>query len=347
MHTWTASAHCARHFRTLVRQSGSDSPRFDALPGLAPRDLGDDLIRVPMASVVALCEQLIVDASGPHVALRAADAAPVGAFGLWDYLATCGPDLRTTIATAVDYLHLVGDADTRIQGSENGSLYTIRQSVTVDTPDVAEAFDLMALAIFLRRAREASRAPLVPLKLTLTHRAPTRIRRHAEHFGTRNIEFGAEANTVTLLLDDVVRTLPGSQPGLDRVLRDHADRTLAATRTVPTGHDRFTAALEAAFRDDEVSLDRVAQRLGTSGRTLQRRLAALGTSWRAEVEAARERQALALLRDTDLPLRDVAAKLGYTDARTLRRAMLRWQSTTPSALRARGRDGGQSSSSQR
>lgn len=330
------SAHCARFFRALVRNSGGDSARFDELPGLSSKDLDNDLIRVPTASAVALWEQLVVAGSGPFVALRLTDAAEIGTFGVWDYLSTCGPDLRTAFATAAEYLRVVGDADTRIQGIEDGSLYTLRQSVGVDVPDVAEAFDLMTLAVFLRRAGEATKRPLVPLKVTLSHRAPARFRRHAEHFGTRNIEFEAAENSVAFLLDDVLRPLPGFQPGLDQVLRGCADQVLARSRAVPTWHEDFRAALDSALRDNAVGLDQVAARLSTSRRTLQRRLSAHGTSWRGEVEAAREQRALSLLRETDLPQRAIATRLGYTDARTLRRAVRRWQGATPSALRAGG-----------
>ncbi|WP_439678625.1 AraC family transcriptional regulator ligand-binding domain-containing protein [Embleya sp. MST-111070] len=334
MHEWTVSAHCARFFRALVRDSGGDSARFDELPGLSSEDLGDDLIRVPTASAVALWEQLLVAGSGPFVALRLTDAADIGTFGIWDYLSTCGPDLRTAFATAAEYLRVVGDADTRIEGIEDGSLYTLRQSVGVDVPDVAEAFDLMALAVFLRRASEATKTPLVPLKVTLAHRAPTGVRRHAEHFGTRNIEFEAAANSVTFRLDDVRRPLPGFQPGLDQFLRGCADRIMATSRATPTWQERFRAALDSAFRGDTVALDQVAARLHLSGRSLQRRLSAHGTTWRGEVAAAREERALRLLRETDLPQQAIASRVGYTDARTLRRAMRRWRGETPEALRA-------------
>ncbi|WP_411156439.1 helix-turn-helix domain-containing protein [Nocardia cyriacigeorgica] len=68
---------------------------------------------------------------------------------------------------------------------------------------------------------------------------------------------------------------------------------------------------------------------------LQRRLAEQGTTWRAEVQAARRDRAIKLLRDTDLPLGTVAARLGYSDTRTLRRSVNHWLDATPATLRYR------------
>lgn len=60
-----------------------------------------------------------------------------------------------------------------------------------------------------------------------------------------------------------------------------------------------------------------------SVRTLQRRLAEEGTSWRAEIDAARNKRAAQLLQQgTTADL--TAAQVGYSGSRALRRALRRW-----------------------
>jgi AraC-like DNA-binding protein len=68
----------------------------------------------------------------------------------------------------------------------------------------------------------------------------------------------------------------------------------------------------------------VAARLAMSPRTLQRRLRDAGTSWRDELEDVRGRSARRLLEDGGLTRASVARRLGYSDARSLRRALRRW-----------------------
>jgi hypothetical protein len=70
-------------------------------------------------------------------------------------------------------------------------------------------------------------------------------------------------------------------------------------------------------------------------RTLNRRLAACGTTFQTLVEEARFGLARQLLEDTDLPLAQIAATLGYADASAFSRAFRRWSGTAPSRWRAK------------
>ena len=81
----------------------------------------------------------------------------------------------------------------------------------------------------------------------------------------------------------------------------------------------------------------VAAALGRSVRTLQRALAAAGTSHRAEQAAARLGTALAGIRDSDAPLTAIALDAGYASVQHMGRAVRAATGRSPSALRmARG-----------
>ncbi|HEV8463300.1 MAG TPA: AraC family transcriptional regulator [Gaiellaceae bacterium] len=81
--------------------------------------------------------------------------------------------------------------------------------------------------------------------------------------------------------------------------------------------------LSAELGRPALSLREAARTLAVSPRTLQRRLADEGTSWRAEIDAARKERAAQLLArgaTTDL----AAVRVGYSGSRALRRALHRW-----------------------
>lgn len=84
----------------------------------------------------------------------------------------------------------------------------------------------------------------------------------------------------------------------------------------------------------EHRLDRIAQRLGCSARTLNRRLQAEDSSFRLLSDRERQRRAHLLLTQTQQDMKAVAASLGYTDAANLRRSCYRWFGVPPSVLRA-------------
>jgi hypothetical protein len=60
-----------------------------------------------------------------------------------------------------------------------------------------------------------------------------------------------------------------------------------------------------------------------SPRTLQRRLAEHGTTWRAELDAVR-RELAARAAPAAMPRDALASQLGFASARSLRRARRRW-----------------------
>jgi AraC-like DNA-binding protein len=107
------------------------------------------------------------------------------------------------------------------------------------------------------------------------------------------------------------------------------------------------AAVGEAVRDG-LALDRhdlafVTQRLHMSPRVLQRRIAALGTSFRAIRDGVRFELALSLVAHGDAPIGEIAGRLGYAETAAFSRAFTRRFRQSPRAARraasasARGR----------
>lgn len=83
------------------------------------------------------------------------------------------------------------------------------------------------------------------------------------------------------------------------------------------------------------TLEQVAAQLRCSSRTVIRRLRATGTTYQAETEHALKSHATRLLADHGNRVQDVAARLGYADAASFRKAFRRWFGSTPADWRAR------------
>lgn len=91
----------------------------------------------------------------------------------------------------------------------------------------------------------------------------------------------------------------------------------------------------AADLSDGKRFAAAARQLHLSPRTLHRRLAAEGTSYRALREALRRERAMQLLEDTRLGVADVAAALGYSEPSAFYRAFIGWTGQAPSVYRKR------------
>ncbi|WP_433242585.1 AraC family transcriptional regulator ligand-binding domain-containing protein [Streptosporangium sp. CA-135522] len=325
----------ARMLLRTLSHAGMDPAGFVHLPDLQPDVLADDLARPSTPTLVSLWEQLVTHELGTAVGVNAAALAPLGTYGVWDYLFTTGPNLIASASRALGYLELLGDPSTeRIETIEDGRLFVIRHHTGPAVPDVVEAIEIFAQMLWLRRAREATGRPIVPARVTFRHRPPRAHTYLVEAFGTTSIDYDAPCNSLTFLDDDARAPLPMSQPGIEHVLVRHADQVLAASKPILDWLGTFRLALDTTLAEDcAPTLDRVAQRLAISPRTLQRRLGEHGTSWREEIETVRQAQALKLIRDTDLPMQAIAARLGYSDVRAMRRAVHRWHGHPPHTLR--------------
>ena len=82
-----------------------------------------------------------------------------------------------------------------------------------------------------------------------------------------------------------------------------------------------------------VSVGRIAGRLGTSTRTLQRQLAQQGISLRAMVVESRMQIARVLLRMTDLDVQEISVRAGYSTPSSFARAFVRWSGCSPQTFR--------------
>lgn len=336
MHEGSNNVGIARMLIKALSCAGMDPKAFAHLPDMRPEVLADDRCRVSSATIFSMWEQLTTGDLGSAVGVEAATLVPVGHFGVWDYLFITGENLIGSTRHALDRLNLVSDPETCFTKTiEDGSLLTLRYHTAHHAAEVVEAVEIFGLATLLRRAREATGRPVVPAQVAFRHPPSRRHARLVEAFGTANIVYDAPDNSLTFLEDDARAPLTTSPPGLQHLLLAHADMVCAASKPVVDWMSMFRFALDMAFTQGGApTLTGLAQRLLMSPRSLQRRLAEHGTTWREEIEAARRERALALLRDTDLPLGGVAARLGYSDARTLRRSVNRWLGHAPDALRS-------------
>lgn len=83
-----------------------------------------------------------------------------------------------------------------------------------------------------------------------------------------------------------------------------------------------------------VRIKNIAHYLGTSERTLQRRLAEEGVSLQALQEEVRRNLATRMLQQEDLQMREIAWRLGYSDPGSFFRSFKRWYGSTPAQFRA-------------
>jgi AraC-like DNA-binding protein len=95
--------------------------------------------------------------------------------------------------------------------------------------------------------------------------------------------------------------------------------------------------LQSAVLTEQGSADQVASIFSMHSRTLHRRLAESGTSFRKLLDECRFTIACQMLTDTDVNVGRITEMLSYADSSAFTRAFRRWSGTTPAQWRVRSR----------
>lgn len=314
--------------------AGLERSRLVGLPGVGA--LNQDGVRIPTAAVLKAWELLprgLWDAGGINQIMKLWQP---GALGVWDYLFPVADTLDAAFRAAARHFQTLVDPADRLAVTRDGNSLTIDyQSPYRDHeqyPRVAQFVPYMLITM----ATAAYGRPLVPLRVGLPDACAVSPTRAVELYRTDRVEDGVELPSITFSEADVDTPLPRADPALSAILNSHAELSAVNARTVLGWLDRFHQALESAVADGLPRLDEVAHDLALSPRTLQRRLRDENTSWREELESLRQRRTERLLQETDLGMDAIAARVGFTDSRSLRRAVHRWYGHGPAIVRGSG-----------
>ena len=211
--------------------------------------------------------------------------------------------------------------------ADNGARFGLNE---VPTGISMPAIYIRMLAYAWGEPAAATGEPVRPVRVAFAQSAPRSHRRLAEALGTRKGDFGAPVTTFTFRAGDLDLPMRGADPGLARILNRYA-ASLPAPPPV-TWHGHFQRLLARSIEAGSPSLENVASQMAVSPRTLQRQLAEHGTTWRAELTAARQRRAVKARQSGTVSTAALARQLAYSDPRSLRRALRRWDNQATDTL---------------
>lgn len=247
------------------------------------------------------------------------------------------PDLRTAVERAVAFYRLFEDSPgislelDHDGGSDGLARLALDQQRLTGDPDHLLAESL--LVIWHRWSSWLVGRRLAVREAAFAYPAPP----HAADYGALfGVEPVFDAGTTCLALDAAALDLPVAQDesSLRRFLRRAPADLLVRPQDAPSTAERVRRVLDRGAPEDDLGLDAVAARLLVSGPTLRRRLAQEGTSFQALKDAVRRDRAIVLLSRGDLPVEEVAARLGFSEASAFSRAFRRWTGAPPGTYRA-------------
>ena len=189
----------------------------------------------------------------------------------------------------------------------------------------------MLLSWILSVGRQGTDGQITPLRLELIR--PVKQRALLEgHFGCR-VRFKADRNALVFRNSDLDRPFVTHNAELLDVIGTQLDSELKARHETNSVGDQVKHTLRQLLAGKRPTLQDVAQELGLSARTLQRRLTDSGLTFQQVVEETRRELARHYLKQRAVELNEAAFLLGFADANSFFRAFQNWEGTSPGEWR--------------
>ena len=218
------------------------------------------------------------------------------------------PTLRKALESVGRYLRLQNEAlHMRIEETEG--IVVIREDVLEGfAGDVRQAMQVV-LGVLHRTLTTILGGSWKPKAVCFTHAAPSSIAMYERVFNAP-VLFKQDFDGLICRASDLEVEIPAYDPVMAQQVRRHLDMLLAQSNA--TMADQVRKLVVTLLPSGMCSLDRVAQHLGVSRRTVSSHLAHHGQSYMSIVDDVREDMVMGYLAHTTRPVSEVATLVGFS-----------------------------------
>lgn len=319
--------------RVLVSQLKQSRPEL--MPRLGPSSLRylderDPLARCTLAEWHALLDEVEALLGSPDLVPQLAEHFKPWHAGLLGFTLMTSGTVVELARLLRRFHHLLNDVF-EVQRGLDGPRFLLR--LVPVSAETSHRLARLSLAVWAQRLRWLTGRPDLTLDASFEGPAPLDVAPYRRIFGG------------TVRFDQVSNTMWGDASFVDLpiVSHDTASHTLLQAQALKQleqlsrGEDSVVARVRGLISrrldSGQLSLEDIASELKLPARTMQRRLDEAGAPFRLMVDEVRKEQAQRYLRDTAMPLSELAVALGFSDHASFNRAFKRWMGCSPGAFR--------------
>ena len=287
--------------------------------------------RLPHRTVARLFDRCVEVTSCHHFGLLVGSRAGLSSLGVVGYLVSSAPD----VASALEILRRVNS----VNGGGSAVIFDCRERTVslgyeIIAPGLERTGQLSAgaVAIGYNILRTLCGPQWQPHDVQFSFAAPRALSPFRKVFGLVP-RFDQEYSAIAFPARWLANPPPGADPILHRMMKDRIDELLVGDANDLVG--RVRRLLRATVTSRRCSLDDTATTLRISSRTLKRRLAGAGTTFQELRDEVQFERACQLLRNTTIPMGEIASILGYSEGSAFNRAFRRLAGIPPAEWRRR------------
>lgn len=276
-------------------------------------------------------QSLEAEAGDVMFPLRIVETLSVESFDPPLFAALCSANLMQAVQRLAKYKQLLVPMSLEVEVGNGGELTILPRWLSVQM-QVPFSLQVAEIAFYLRLARLATREPVKALRVALRNSLLALMRGATRTSSASPCNRGLRRASPFRPWICCARSSPSTQACGAFSSPTCAAGLLELDATATTA-ERVRAVLLELLPSNAATIEKAAQRLGMSKRTLQRRLEDEGENFRAMVNATRENLARHYLTNTKMSGGEIAFLLGFEDPNSFYRAFQDWTGQTPDVAR--------------
>lgn len=217
--------------------------------------------------------------------------------------------LRDSLYMLMRYRTLLNDA-LSLTIEENAGTVVIREEIMAGSAHQPTRQRVeLAMGVMVRLIRQLLGADWQPRRVCFAHSAPRDLGTHLRLFG-RCVEFDHDFNGIVCAKTDLDARNPSADPAMVRYAQQLINAS--AKSQGATMREDVRSAILLLLPSGRCSIEQVAEHLGVVCRTVQRRLDEQEQSFSSMLNDIRKELAARYVLESDRPLTEVAALLGFS-----------------------------------
>jgi AraC-like DNA-binding protein len=303
------------HFAEVAAEFGLDAPALVAQAGLPTACLSNPDLKIDAQVTLTLIEHAAAQAGDLAFGVRMGERRRMSNIGPLAVALRDEPTLQHVLDVLVNHIRLHNEALV-IQTERQGDVVVIRLDLLTEQGRYFRQGTELAVLVTLQNISLFMGAQWRPRMVCFAHAPPPSLAVHRRLFGVP-VEFGHDFNGIVCNSSD----LHAPNPSADPLMARYAEQFLQSLHGQPRSfQDQVRELILLLLPLGRCNADAVAQHLGCTRRTVNRRLANEGLSFLQLVDAHRRNIARQYVQEGALTLTNMANQLGFSS----RSALSRW-----------------------